>query len=52
MTAWLLLFVDTRGRPVQAVQTAHSYNQKHVHNKSIAVLKNPLQNATYMQPIQ
>jgi hypothetical protein len=26
--------------------------KKHAHNKPIAVLKNPLQNATYMHPIQ
>jgi hypothetical protein len=26
--------------------------KKHARNKPIAVLKNPLQNATYMQPIQ
>jgi hypothetical protein len=26
--------------------------KKHAHNKPIAVLKNPMQNATYMHPIQ
>jgi len=46
------LFVDPRGRPVQTAQTAHSYNQKHAHNKPMGVLKILMQNEAYMKHIQ
>jgi hypothetical protein len=46
------LFIDPRHRPLQTVQTAHSFNQKHVNNKPIAVLKNTDQTERYVSAIQ